>query len=203
MGVSDAIAIPGVSSLFRWLTPPETWQLRPDGALHIRAGPTTDLFGDPGGVGAIVNAPALVTSLGGDLQLIARVSVEPRSTYDAGVLLAWIDVDRWAKLCLEYSPQAEMMVVSVVTRGRSDDCNSFVVDGRSTWLRLSRIGPAYAFHASSDGVLWQFVRHFSLGSDRDPAVGFLAQSPTGEGCSAVFADIRIVESGLTDLRGGE
>jgi regulation of enolase protein 1 (concanavalin A-like superfamily) len=150
----------------------------------------------------MTNAPGLVTDVTGNIQLVARVSLEPRSTFDAGVLLAWIDGGHWAKLCLEYSPQGKVMIVSVVTRGVSDDANSVVVDEPSAWLRLSRIGRAYAFHASIDGVTWQFVRHFALGSAADPSVGFLAQSPTGAGCEATFAEIRLVEARLSDLRSG-
>jgi hypothetical protein len=33
-------------------------------------------------------------------------------------------------------------------------------------------------------------------------VGFLAQSPTGEGCPVRFSDIRFDEVALTDLRDG-
>ena len=68
------------------------------------------------------------------------------------------------------------MVVSVVTRGVSDDCNSFVVDGTSVWLRIARIGGAFAFHASTDGVGWSFVRYFALATAGEPSVGFAAQS---------------------------
>lgn len=92
------------------------------------------------------------------------------------------------------------MVVSVVTRGVSDDANAFVVDGREVWLRIARIGAAYVFHASTDGKFWQFVRHFALPGE--PVVGFVVQSPTGEGCTATFADVRFAAERLADLRGG-
>ena len=81
------------------------------------------------------------------------------------------------------------MVVSVVTRGVSDDCNSFVVDGASVWLRIARVGPAFAFHASTDGVSWSFIRHFALEAAATPSVGFAAQSPTGDGCAVTFERI--------------
>lgn len=64
------------------------------------------------------------------------------------------------------------------------DANGFVVDGDTAWLR---VGPAYAFHTSADGRLWQFVRYFGLGTDAAEA-GFEVQSPTGAGCAASFAD---------------
>jgi hypothetical protein len=44
------------------------------------------------------------------------------------------------------------MIVSVVNREVADDANSFIVDGRLVWLRVSRIDDVYAYHASIDGV---------------------------------------------------
>src|SRR5438045_3064989 len=75
------------------------------------------------------------------------------------------------------------------TRGVPDDCNSFAVNGNQTWLRTSRIGQAFAFHASTDGRLWQFIRHFSLPTSDPIDFGFVAQSPTGAGCTVRFDDI--------------
>ena len=123
----------------------------------------TDWFVDPQrSAEPKLNAPALLGGSSGDFLLSARVTVDFAGTYDAGVLVVYESDDVWAKLCFEYSPQREPMVVSVVTRGVSDDCNSFVVDDESVWLRIARVGPAYAFHASTDGSNWSFIRHFAL-----------------------------------------
>lgn len=94
------------------------------------------------------------------------------------------------------------MVVSVVTRGVSDDCNSFVVDGNAVWLRVARMGAAYAFHASTDGRNWRFVRHFVLDPNGEPSLGFAAQSPTGDGCAVRFERIAFEPARLADLRSG-
>ena len=54
------------------------------------------------------------------------------------------------------------------------------------------------------GQAWHLVRYFSLG-DGAPSragVGFIAQSPTGEGCTAEFADITFRPELLADLRSG-
>ena len=83
----------------------------------------------------------------GDFRLVARVSVEFASKYDAGVLVLQAGERNWAKLCFELSPQLTPMAVTVVTRGTSDDCNSFEVDSDSLWLRMTRSGAAWAFHA--------------------------------------------------------
>ena len=179
------------------------------GAVLAAAPGHTDLYVNPGGAGAgdaesLLNAPTLLgLPPEGDYQLSARVTVDFRSQYDAGVLLLWQDEANWGKFCFEYSPAAEPMVVSVVTRGVSDDANAFVVGGRSVWLRVSRIDRVYAYHASTDGKTWTMVRVFTLGDE--PAghrVGFEAQSPTGDGCPVTFDDLRFSRDRLADLRDG-
>jgi uncharacterized protein len=183
------------------------------GAVTVRAQPHTDIFIDPGSGSAdagAVNAESMlnaVTLLGdvpeGDFQLSARVTVGFASTFDAGVLLLWLDERRWAKLCFEFSPAGEPMVVSVVCRGVSDDANAFAVRGRSVWLRVSRVDRVYAYHASLDGTAWQMIRAFALDDEtsRDK-IGFEGQSPTGDGCSVTFDEIRFLPERLGDLRDG-
>jgi regulation of enolase protein 1 (concanavalin A-like superfamily) len=178
-------------------------------ALRVSAAPHSDIFVDPTGA-AQVNAETMlnaVTLLGevpdGDFQLRARVEVEFAATFDAGVLLLWFDDRHWAKLCFEYSPDREPMVVSVVCRDVADDANSFVVEGGAVWLRIARAGGVYAFHASLDGVTWRFVRVFALEADGvAPRIGFEAQSPTGEGCDVAFSDVSFLTASLADMRDG-
>jgi regulation of enolase protein 1 (concanavalin A-like superfamily) len=171
--------------------------------ITIAAGGDTDLFIDPATRRATLNAPRVLGRPGADFQLSACVDVEFAATFDAGVLLLWGDDDVWAKLCFEYSPDGQPMVVSVVTREVSDDANSLPIDGHQVWLRVSRSVASYAFHASTDGALWQFVRHFALPVDSARMrVGFSAQSPTGAGCVTHFSKVRFVTQPLADLRDG-
>jgi regulation of enolase protein 1 (concanavalin A-like superfamily) len=186
----------------QWHEPPPHWHLGDSGELLIQAGPRTDLFIDPQGSGPVLNAPRLLGPITGDFQLSASVEVDFQATFDAGVLLLYADDTTWAKLCFEYSPQAQPMVVSVVTRGLSDDCNSFTVNGSQVWLRVSRLGHAFAFHASTDGHAWQFIRHFAVDAPPEVLVGFVAQSPTGEGCTARFKSIQFIPQKPADLRSG-
>lgn len=112
---------------------------------------------------------------------------------------------RWAKLCFELSPQGHPTVVTVVTRELSDDCNSFEVDGDAVWLRITRKGRAWAFHAAADDGAWRLVRYFSLGdpqADGPVKVGVLAQSPAGEGLTATFDHIGFGTDVPADLRDG-
>lgn len=170
------------------------------GVLTISAGKCTDWFVDPGSGEVNINAPALVVPLVGDYTLSASVEVDLLSTFDAAALVLWSDDHRWAKLALERSPDGEVLVVSVVTRGESDDANSVRVDGGRAFLRVASIGAAHAFHTSSDGIRWRFVRHFRLGCE--PAVGFETQSPNGDGCTAHFSEIVYKRDALGDLRNG-
>lgn len=177
--------------------------------LRITAPARTDVFIDPAdGMSydseGILNAPTLLGAPpAGDFQLSARVTVDFAATFDAGVLLLRIDDRHWGKLCFEYSPDGVPLIVSVVNRGVSDDANGFAVEGDQVWLRVSRRGAAYAYHASLDGTRWELVRHFTL---EDPAgaatVGFEGQSPTGDGCAVTFDRIGFTTNRLSDLRDG-
>lgn len=191
--------------------PPVTYEVNPDGLL-LTAAAGTDLFVDPAGAAKMPDAGRLVGKPPpGDFSLAVRVSPAFASKYDAGVLLLHAGERHWAKLCFELSPQLTPMAVTVVTRGTSDDCNSFEVQGNSLWLRMTRSGAAWAFHASLDGRWWRLLRYFALGSeqtgaagqpDGDVAAGFLAQSPTGQGCAATFAQISFRPDAPANLRDG-
>ena len=66
----------------------------------------------------------------------------------------------------------------------------------------ARTGGACALHASDDGARWEFVRHFALDAPGGLAAGFLAESPTGAGCTATFDDVRFLAEPLAALRDG-
>jgi len=200
--MESVVTHPALPVPLHWHSAPETWTITESGALTIVAGARTDLFIDPQTAAEALNAPCLLGHLAGDFMLSARVTVDFAATFDAGALVLYTHDRVWAKLCLEYSPDGTAMIVSVVTRGVSDDCNSWRVEGKYAWLRVARLGPACAFHASADGIAWQFVRHFALPTEEKPAIGFLAQSPTGSRCSASFDDIRYLLGRLGDLRAG-
>jgi uncharacterized protein len=172
----------------------------------LTSGPKSDLFLDPARDGTGPDAGRFVGEPpGGDFTLRARVDVRFRNAFDAGVLLVHASASVWAKLCFEFSPQARPTVVTVVTRGTSDDSNSFEVNATSTWLRITRSGHTWAFHASASGIRWRLVRYFTLGElgpGHTARVGFLAQSPQGQSCRAVFDKIAFSPGAPADLRDG-
>jgi regulation of enolase protein 1 (concanavalin A-like superfamily) len=174
------------------------------GALTLTSGPKSDMFIDPAGDEATRPDAGRFTGLPGeaDFRLSARVTVGFATTFDAGVLLVYLSERRWAKLCYEYSPQHKPTAVTVVTHGTSDDSNSFETAGGPLWLRITRSGRIWAFHASENGAHWRLLRYFTLGEASGARVGFLAQSPMGLRCTAIFDAITYQAGAPADLRDG-
>ena len=198
---NTSISIESLPGKLEWIEKPENFAYE-SRILKIRSGPETDMFIDPQGEYKVLNAPGAVFKPSGYFQLSAKVHVEFKSKYDAGVLMLYANDTHWAKLCFEYSPQGNPMVVSVVTRNISDDANGSVIDGSVVYLRVSGLGKAYVFHYSLDGNFWHFVRYFHIDTNEPLYAGFLSQSPTGEGCKAEFKDIVYTNKKLEDLRNG-
>lgn len=174
------------------------------GTLTLTGAPRSNLFIDPAGDEGGRPDAGRWTGLPNkeDFTLSAQVTVGFASTFDAGVLLLYLSERRWAKLCYELSPQRKPTAVTVVTHGTSDDSNSFETAGGPLWLRIARSGRVWAFHASADGVYWQLLRYFTLGEASGARVGFLAQSPTGGGCTAIFNSVTYKPGAPADLRDG-
>ncbi len=197
-------SLPAIPGEFEWHNPPLDWSPDPTRGLSITAGAQTDWFRDPAGDFIKDNAPcALMTPPDASFLLSAKVAVAFGATYDAGALQIRANSELGAKLCFEYSPQGRPMIVSVVTRGVSDDCNSVEIEGTEIYLRVARAPRTVAFHYSHDGRIWHLVRYFSLGQVDTLSVGFSAQSPTGVRCAVTFSDISYHAGSLNDIRSGE
>jgi regulation of enolase protein 1 (concanavalin A-like superfamily) len=185
-----------------WDRPPAAWSADGDGVV-VGAGPRTDLFADPAGDGLTDTAPAaLLTPPPGDGAFRCRVGADLRATFDAAVVRVHAGPGQWAKLCLERSPAGIPTLVSVVTRGRSDDANGPAAAAGWTWLRALRRGPVWAFHTSADGRRWELLRLFRFPDPAPVQVGISVQSPVGEGCTARFHDLAWTGPVPGDLRDG-
>lgn len=186
---------------FKWLNEPAQWEFTDEG-LIVQAEPKTDYFIDPAGTAVKGDAHFLYTLQEGDFTLSTRVQVDMIDDYDAAVMMVMINDDHWAKLCYEYTYKRPM-IVSVVTQGVSDDCNSLAVPETGIYLRMTRFGDCFAFHYSHDAEWWEMVRYFRLKSDGPVKVGIEAQSPTGNGCRVVFDHLKFSEVPVRDIRSGK
>lgn len=198
------VKLSALPDVLTWNNEPKLLETNGVNTLSMAAGPQTDWFYDPAGRKHSSNAPvALFSPPDESCLLSAKVKVGFNSTFDAGVLFIYADDERWAKLCLEYAPTDKPMVVSVVTRGKSDDCNSVYIDDNSIYLRLYRQGDRLAFHYSGDSDYWHMVRHFTIEDLQNVRLGFSVQAPTGEGCQVEFSEITYRAGELSDIRSGE
>ena len=216
-----AIDVPGLPPL-RWLEAVGRASVD-DRGLSMIAHPGTDWFNDPTSATRIRTAPVLVFDpgdghgahpSGDDFLLSAEVTANLRYDFDAAVLFVHLGPDDYAKFCFERSPQGENTVVSVVTKGTSDDGNGRIIAGDRLGLRVARVGQALAFHfatipvapsdpAEPDHRFWHLARLFQLRPSKAPmVVGFSVQAPTGPGCYARFDDIRFQRATLGDFRDG-
>lgn len=188
-----------------WLNEPVSTEVDQQGStIWIGAGPETDWFIDPAGGRPKTNAPiALFSPPDSTCLLAARITLNFAATYDAGVLFVFANPTHWAKLCFEYSPQNRPAIVSVVTRGVSDDCNSMTIARDTVFLRVYRQRNVFAFHASEDGRFWHLNRYFGFDTDSEIKLGLSAQSPLGNGVVASFSEVTYQKRGLEDIRNGE
>lgn len=137
---SGTVTLKAIPGAMHWSSAPASFAVRGDDAMEIVAPRQTDWFVSPFDGGGRSNAPWLLFDAGADFVLRAKVTVDFKSHWDAGVLVVYADATHWAKLCFESSAQEKPTIVSVVTRGRSDDANAFEVDGKSVYLQIARLG---------------------------------------------------------------
>ena len=192
---SGGVTLKAIPGTMQWNNTPASFAVRGEDGLEIVSAGQTDWFVSPLDNTARVNSPRLLFDADAGFVLRAKVTVDFKAKWDAGVLLVFEDEAHWAKLCLENSVYDKPTIVSVVTRGASDDGNGFEMDGNTIYLQVARTGPAVIFYASPDARAWHIIRAFTLGDASSKRVermqaGFSSQSPTGTGHRTVFSEIR-------------
>jgi regulation of enolase protein 1 (concanavalin A-like superfamily) len=203
LAAGQPAVLKGIPGELTWRNSPAAWEIRDGETLSITSGKATDWFVDPFEGHVVGNSPMLLFQPAEDFVLSAKVTVGLRSKWDAGALVAYVNETTWVKLALELSFDKKPTLVTVVTRGLSDDCNSSVIEGSSVYLRLARRGQGMVLYASADGRAWRLLRAFSLGPAAGLRVGFSAQSPAGEAATAVFSEIDYSPRRIVDFFTGE
>jgi regulation of enolase protein 1 (concanavalin A-like superfamily) len=186
-----------------WINHPLDWNISGN-TFTINAGKGSRLFIDPyKGVGANT-APMALFVPDSTFLFSCKVSSNLKNIFDAGVLVIYGSEEQWAKFCFEYSPQQKPMIVTVVNKRFSDDCNHVVVDGDYIYFRVAGMGNgAFAFHYSFDNKYWNLARYFNLNQKDVLKVGFLSQSPKGDSCRSVFSEIDYKIKKLENYRNGD
>ncbi len=182
--------IEGLPGPLVWQHPPAHWEIDNGNTLSITADKQTDWYDSAMGEAPRNNSPRLLFKPADDFELSAKVNLDFHSQWDSGVLVLYVNDSVWAKLCFEMTLEKHPAIVSVVTRGLSDDSISIPIKGSSVYLKMAKSGHAIFFFASEDGKNWSIIRIFSLGEKPDLRVGFSSQSPVGDRCTSTFSQIQ-------------
>lgn len=176
-------------------------QIKGDSILKITSVGGTNLFNSPGGNYSVQNAPMVLFKPDNDFTLKTRIKASLKEVYDVASLVVYQNDSLWAKLCFENSVRKETTVVSVVTRGFSDDCNSVNLQEDYVYFLVSKKGKEFSFHYSKDDVKWELVRHFQLlCNNEEVKLGFAVHCSQGEQFSAEFSDIYYSNISLKKMR---
>jgi uncharacterized protein len=199
----DELKLAGIPGKLAWNNSPATWHIEGENRLTISSGKMTDWFVDPFDGKVSNSAPILMFEPDPDYVLNAKVNVNFQSKWDAGAFMIWADDHHWAKLSFELSPENQPTMVTVVTRGLSDDCNSNPVTGKEVFLQVARTGKTYVFYFSTEGRDWKILRTFSLDTDLKQRVGFEAQSPAGVGVEVSFSEVHYAPHKIKNIYTGQ
>jgi hypothetical protein len=197
---SNDPVLAGLPKTFQWRNSPVDWGTK-DGVLTIKSAAKTDWYvaaidGNPS-----ASSPILLFPAGKDFWFSAKVTVDFKAQFDAGALVVYADEKNWVKFAFESQNGKTGSIVSVVTRGLSDDNTGTAIEDNSVYLKVSKTGQAIFLYFSIDGRKWNLTRAFNLGPERQLQFGFSAQSPTGAGSTATFSEIHYKPEALKPWTG--
>ena len=176
-----------------------------DGRITLASEARRDNFRDPDGKLSNNTAPLLLTETDNKqpFTLTAKVTPTFLRTYDAGTLYIYVKEDLWLKMAMEMDERQKTRMVSVRTIGTSDDNNHDVIEAKSVYMKISSDTKTVGFYCNPlDKKSWQLIRLFRNDYPASIWVGISAQSPLGEGTSAVFEDISLTKQSISDFRLG-
>jgi regulation of enolase protein 1 (concanavalin A-like superfamily) len=175
-----------------------------EGRITLASEARRDNFRDPDGKLSNNTAPLLLTEVDNKrpFTLTAKVTPAFLKTYDAGALYIYVKEDLWLKMAMEMDERRKTRMVTVRTIGTSDDNNHDVIEAKSVHMKISSDTKTVGFYYSLDRKSWQLIRLFRNDYPASLWVGISAQSPLGEGASAVFEDISLAGQSVSDFRLG-
>lgn len=196
------IALDAIPHNLKWENKPTGYILGKKG-ITIIAGEKTDMFRDPNVTYNTDNAPKLLFTADSNFILTASIEHTFESKWDGGAIVLKQDSLNWIKFCFEKDYTGARRVVSVVTKGVSDDCNSVEINSNKVYFKVAKADNVITLYYSTAGTNWFLVRHLQFDTTQTFQVGFLAQSPTGKSCTVKFEDITYLPRKIKDPYTGE
>jgi regulation of enolase protein 1 (concanavalin A-like superfamily) len=198
----DSVRIAGLPRAMFWENTPLHFEKAND-QLTIVAGEKSDMFRDPNVTYNTDNAPKLLFAADNNFVLTAAIHHAFASKWDGGAIVLKADSLNWIKFCFEKDYTGQKRVVSVVTKGISDDCNSAAATANTIYYKIAKAGNVITLYFSTEGRSWYLVRHLVFDSSGPLKLGFLAQSPTGKSCRVTFSNIHYTTKKINDPYLGE
>ncbi len=198
----NEVSISAIPHKLFWENTPKSFSVNKD-QIVIEAGKKTDMFRDPNVSYNTDNAPKLLFEADDNFVLTASVEHAFTNKWDGGAILIKQDSLNWIKFCFEKDYTGAKRVVSVVTKGISDDCNSIEMNSSKVYYKVAKADNVITLYSSPDGVRWLLIRHLQFDTSKGFKVGFLAQSPTGDRCEVTFSDIVYMIKKIKDPYSGE
>jgi len=198
----NTLSISAIPHKLFWENTPKSFAINKD-QIVIEAGKETDMFRDPNVSYNTDNAPKLLFEADDNFVLTASVEHAFTNKWDGGAIVIKQDSLNWIKFCFEKDYTGAKRVVSVVTKGISDDCNSVEMKSSKVYYKVAKADNVITLYSSPDGVRWLLIRHLQFDTSKGFKVGFLAQSPTGDRCEVTFSDIVYTIKKIKDPYSGE
>lgn len=199
---SDSLRIDGIPKVLKWENKPNEYSINKS-LLTISSGEKTDMFRDPNVTYNTDNAPKLLFEADSNFVITAAVEHAFLSKWDGGALVLKADSLNWIKCCFEKDYTGARRIVTVVTKGISDDCNSVEINNNKVYFKIAKADNVITIYYSLSGSKWFLVRHFTFDTPNNLKVGFLSQSPTGKDCKVTFSEIKYVAKKIKDPYLGE
>jgi hypothetical protein len=198
----EPVHLPAIPRPLYWENTPVHFEAA-NGRLMIEAGEKTDMFRDPNVTYNTDNAPKLLFLADSNFVLTVAIHHVFAGKWDGGAIVLKADSLNWIKFCFEKDYTGRKRVVSVVTKGISDDCNSAAAAADTIHYKIAKAGNVITLYYSREGRNWFLVRHLVFDSRKPLKLGFLAQSPTGKSCKVFFSDIHYSTKKIADPYLGE
>ena len=172
-------------------------------SITIFSGEKTDMFRDPNVTYNTDNAPKLLFKADSNFVFTAAIEHAFISKWDGGALVLKVDSLNWVKCCFEKDYTGARRIVTVVTKGISDDCNSVKLTKNKVYFKIAKADNVITIYYSESGKKWYLIRHFTFDSSHPLQVGLLAQSPTGKDCRVTFSELTYHAKKIKDPYAGE
>lgn len=198
------LKIPGVEKNVSWINQAHVASYHTtENGIQIVAGEKTDKYIAPDYSYTFDNAPRFVFDA--DKNFVFSVAIQHQfvNKWDGGAIILEADKDNWIKFCFEKDYTGAKRVVSVVTKGISDDANSIELPQNIAYYKMAKKEDTVYLYASKSGKEWYLVRAINFKYNKTLKLGLLAQSPEGKSNTVNFSDVKYSAITIKDFWTGE